>query len=538
MKDFARATKLSSIAGRADYISNPARQEAIVATSAPVDWKPYQDFERANQKTDKRNNEGREVIVALPNEWRDLPGADLTDRAARLAAVAAGKSTDLQWAVHWNKAHTDLHLHVVFSERQREESAGKWDRDIYLTPEGKVARTKAERARNEDGTFKPPVHRKGEEKGGFTAKDTKYKSRAWLPEMKQALRQEFQRYGVQIDEPEPFHQFHEGKGKEAPRIHAKNLVVQTDNARLRELSDFITEDTRKQLLATMKKEWKGDRTVVLHFNAQQEATLTTFQTPEKALAFARQTEQAWRDRIAGVREAVANRPNPDALIAAAKSYYRESFALSDTRRPLDLAAVNAPQKLRNALQELLEARDKEMSCFRACDALRGVKGLFRGKERKQAEADLFAARREADRRFEVVAGQVHFTTEAGRMAARSNPAGKELQDAVAPVLYQLDRAADEARRTARPADALEGSQTRCEAARYAFRAELDKFPAEDRQGVTMAITALLDRDRETGNNLADFKARSAVLSEVNSSFAASQPEQEKEQRKSRGDHER
>lgn len=72
MKGFARVTKLSSVGGRADYISNPDRQESIVAASAPVDWKPYHDYEMANQKTDRRNNEGREVVIALPNEWAAL----------------------------------------------------------------------------------------------------------------------------------------------------------------------------------------------------------------------------------------------------------------------------------------------------------------------------------------------------------------------------------------------------------------------------------------------------------------------------------
>jgi hypothetical protein len=33
MKGFARVTKLSNVGGRADYISNPDRQESIVAKS-------------------------------------------------------------------------------------------------------------------------------------------------------------------------------------------------------------------------------------------------------------------------------------------------------------------------------------------------------------------------------------------------------------------------------------------------------------------------------------------------------------------------
>ncbi|HBG7871612.1 TPA: hypothetical protein KRF18_003702, partial [Clostridioides difficile] len=51
MKSFARVTKLSNIGGRADYITNEKKQEAILAKSEAVDWKPYQNFERANQRT-------------------------------------------------------------------------------------------------------------------------------------------------------------------------------------------------------------------------------------------------------------------------------------------------------------------------------------------------------------------------------------------------------------------------------------------------------------------------------------------------------
>jgi hypothetical protein len=54
-------------AGRPDYISNPKWQENILAASPQVDWKPYRDFERAHRKTYAPNNEGREVMIALPN---------------------------------------------------------------------------------------------------------------------------------------------------------------------------------------------------------------------------------------------------------------------------------------------------------------------------------------------------------------------------------------------------------------------------------------------------------------------------------------
>lgn len=221
MQGFARMSKLTNIRGRADYISNPARQEHIVIQSAAVDWQPYHDYEQANRKSAKANNEGREIILALPNEWAALPHEDLSAMVAHLAQAAVGKSTDLQWAVHWNKEHTNLHAHIIFSERTR-TATGVYDRDVYLTDDGKVARRKADRARDKDGNIKPPVHRKGEPKGGFSAKNPMYKDRKWLKSMKTDVYQLMEFFGATIDKPHPLHQYHEGKGSESAAIHKKN----------------------------------------------------------------------------------------------------------------------------------------------------------------------------------------------------------------------------------------------------------------------------------------------------------------------------
>ena len=265
MKSFVRATRLSNIGGRGDYISNPDRQEKILAKSAPVDWKPYQEFEAANQKTNRRNNEGRELVIALPNAWSRLSEKDLSKRAQSIAEAAIQKTTDLQWAVHWNKAHTNLHLHVVFSERQREDQ-GVWDRNIYQTAEGKVARTKAERAKGEDGKDLPPIHRKGEPKGGFTAKDHKYATQKWLHETKGRVQLHMtEKWNVRFDERGLLHEFHEGKGKEAPKIRAKNEVIRAINLEhSRMLVDpaYSVEDIEKFHAAALREVERGCSTPI------------------------------------------------------------------------------------------------------------------------------------------------------------------------------------------------------------------------------------------------------------------------------------
>jgi len=229
MKNFGRVTKLNNISGRAEYITSNLKQENIVAQSPSVDWKPYQDFERNNQKTYTANNEGREFIIALPNEWRELSPAEVNQRAQKIAVAVVGKETDMQWAVHWNASKSNLHMHVIFSERTKTQEVGRYDRDVYHTEDGKVARSKAQRAKDENGNIKPPVHRKGEEKGGFTAKNPSYALKGWSHRARQTVERELQGMGVTIQPKGPIPQYHVGKGQHAQKFIDRNAVIAMNN---------------------------------------------------------------------------------------------------------------------------------------------------------------------------------------------------------------------------------------------------------------------------------------------------------------------
>lgn len=234
MQTFVRMTKLHDIVGRSDYISNPDRQECIVVARNYAHWEAYQAFERQHQRSNTPNNEGRELIIALPNEWGSLEQIDITSHMNYIAQNLLPGKYEYQWAVHWNKAHTNLHAHLIFSERTRQTSCDVWDRDIYLTNEGKVARKKADRATDKDGNVKPPVHKKGEPKTqSFSPKDTKFKSKEWLEQAKQTVREYFIRHRVKVDEPNTVPQFHEGKGKEAEKIRNKNTFIRKFNETLK-----------------------------------------------------------------------------------------------------------------------------------------------------------------------------------------------------------------------------------------------------------------------------------------------------------------
>lgn len=355
MKGFARMTKLSNVGGRADYITNERKQEAILAKSEAVDWKPYQDFEKANQRTATANNEGRELIIALPNEWSELPPAELHARANIIAQTAVGKSTDLQWAVHWNHDRTNLHIHVIFSERQREKSAGRWDRDIYLTEDGKVARKKADRAKNPDGTDKPPVHRKGEEKGGFTAKDKAYTTKGWLADTKDRLKQTFtERWGVNIEKPDYLHQYHEGKGKEAPAIRQKNEVIRAVNRRLEEFAS-IGGRAELVMLPPIKANMKNRYMVIPHFQEDGALKLTRFQNPKNALDFLQKTEAEWSKNIDIYRQNLNPLEAPERTAEPEPTREPQKAPQSVSEPPKSERTAELPEAPKKPSETILEA---------------------------------------------------------------------------------------------------------------------------------------------------------------------------------------
>ena len=319
MKFFARITKLNNISGRAAYITDDKKQEDIVAQSEKVDWKPYQDFEKNNQKSNSKNNEGREIIIALPNGWQFLSPDEQFEKFKKIAETAVGKKTDLQWAVHLNKADSkdpggrtrkidNLHLHVVFSERSLRNIAADnfkdvkcWDRDIYHTKDGKVARSKAERAKDEHGNIRPPVHRKGEPKVSqgkyeFSAKDTQYKSKAWVQGMKADVLAVFRDMGVNIESNDPVRQQHEGKGPVADKIRESNNAVKQVNAEINRVMEINGGNLSEKLevinIAPLVKEINQIRTrkkspkefLSLAFSVIQNAVskLTSFRKAQEA----------------------------------------------------------------------------------------------------------------------------------------------------------------------------------------------------------------------------------------------------------------
>lgn len=494
MKTFVMMTKLPNIGGRAGYITDNSQQEEIVATSESVDWKPYQEFERSNVKTFTKSNEGRELVIAIPNEWYEIPRPILESRVQHLAELALGKSTDMQWAVHWNDDRTNLHVHIIFSERTREDK-GTWDRDIYLTADGKVARKAADRARDLNGNVLPPIHRKGEAKGCFSAKDKKYTSRGWLHDTKQLLKETMERdYGVKFDKEEPFHEYHEGKGSESVVIHEKNMAIRISNSlfdTLRKEYKLTTESLRKAMLDAIKR-----GKIMIPF--RKDGKILKGELTVEQYQHALKTSQ---ERLQELHE-------------AQREVFRQAFAINDKRPPLP-ADFGAKQKaLKDALERYEDAKSAYDVKAAAVNAAISKLHFWNGKQKKQLRAEL----EEQRLAFRGVADQLH---DAANLPKPITEYTLDTFIAAAESAYRNAIIADnKALDGYKPADAIKASPEALKAAQDRFQWLCNNLPQDERKNAYFALTrareALPERGeaRKQAVNLLERDTRSHFAAEV------------------------
>lgn len=207
-KIYSRVTKINNVAGRSDYISNPDRQEHLRLTekSSDFDWKEYAEFEKQNQKSKEKNNEARELVIALPNEMSEKFSDDvLKDFSHELAQEILGKNRDYEFALHWNQAKTNFHMHLLFSERERviERTPKVYKRDMWFDKTtNRMAKANAENAELR--------HEKGEvmkDKEGniryddipFTKKDKKFTERSWLKSHQETIQNVLAEYNYVLN---------------------------------------------------------------------------------------------------------------------------------------------------------------------------------------------------------------------------------------------------------------------------------------------------------------------------------------------------
>lgn len=192
---YARQAPCSDAAGRADYISNPERQENLMATantySLPNYWQllsadSQAAFRQAGGSRENQACEAREIHVQLPNSALQRMTADqLAQKIANDFRSQYG--VDCLVAIHYNKRRSNLHCHILFSERQELPAPDiKYaDRNAFIGADGIRKRTKKE-ILDADGQLLPgcSIVKKGEILSAryFGDKNTMFAEKSWMDE--------------------------------------------------------------------------------------------------------------------------------------------------------------------------------------------------------------------------------------------------------------------------------------------------------------------------------------------------------------------
>lgn len=190
---FLQVVKLPNVRGRVRYISDPKRQENLYATFTNVESKYWSYLSKEDQKDFRKSGtegkciEARELIIMLPPSLIQYdPDMLLKYFSAKFVekydvAVAS--------ALHHNKAKTNLHIHLIFSERQAFDVPERKiaARNLFYDENGKHVRTKKE-ILDERGEIRPGcrIVKKGEvyETNLFKPKNQEFKSKKFTEEMK------------------------------------------------------------------------------------------------------------------------------------------------------------------------------------------------------------------------------------------------------------------------------------------------------------------------------------------------------------------
>lgn len=186
-------SKLTNLKGRISYISSKARQENLYAVYETTDRKFWTELAKCNREEFKKSGtegtciEARELIIALPESFVEYE----PDKLLKLFTEHFKQNYGVECiaALHHNKRKTNYHIHLIFSERKMlEEPVEKIaTRNMFYDENGKHVRTKKEII-DEVGLLRKGcrIIPKGEvyERNIFTIKDIRFKSDSFIDEVK------------------------------------------------------------------------------------------------------------------------------------------------------------------------------------------------------------------------------------------------------------------------------------------------------------------------------------------------------------------
>lgn len=261
---YLRITKLHDVRGRIDYISNPERQENLLAYRSTMDNKMWLALANQNQRSFKNNSRGvsangkcieaREIIFHLPHRFSADPERVLN------RIVDDWKNTyhtDCAAALHWNHDKTNLHIHLIFSERERldRDKIKYATRNMYYDADWKRCnKTDAVHVIHKGEPTSPPFEH---------AKTRSFKSYTWLEqELKDHYAKilglyRFERDGLHIPQQKTFKYQNREK---AERIRENNKIIQEFNEIVDyALSKHVLESDLKEIVEPLKDSVKRNK---------------------------------------------------------------------------------------------------------------------------------------------------------------------------------------------------------------------------------------------------------------------------------------
>ena len=190
---FIQISKLTNLKGRIDYITNPKRQENLYAVYDTADEKFWSELGKCNRLEFKKSGssgkciESRELIIALPESFCNMDKKKVLKDFTELFRKSYGVNCIA--AMHHNKTKTNLHIHLIFSERKELKNSIEKvaTRNMFYDENGKHVRTKKE-ILDTDGNVRKgcSIIKKGEvyEYTRFSKKKAEFKARSFLKGVK------------------------------------------------------------------------------------------------------------------------------------------------------------------------------------------------------------------------------------------------------------------------------------------------------------------------------------------------------------------
>ena len=238
---YGRLAKIKNAVGRSDYISDIERQEEIVLHKVNMQhsWKEHSNFEKAHQNQNVENNEALEIHVALPNSLAQEQ-EKLEQICDDITHAIVGSNKDYEYAVHWNHSRSNLHVHILFSERENQKDIKPkiYKKDIWQDKTThRLAKANTENAvlmykkgdvqRDKEGNIKYQADI-------FTIKDSKFHKSSFIHEKNRIIERVMKSYGYNLE--------YQDKG--SPYLAQKKLYKGASQDYLEKAKEWNTEVKR------------------------------------------------------------------------------------------------------------------------------------------------------------------------------------------------------------------------------------------------------------------------------------------------------